>query len=328
MKNKQLTAADRGAIEVLLRKHFTPKEVASEIGKDKSTVCREIKNRSTPNGYFAKSAQLHYESKRKLSCKPLKIDTWSLRGYIESSLRKGWSPEQIIGRMRYENNPVKLCKETIYRFIYLSKYGRDQKLYQYLRFGRKRRKHHNGRSVHCEKIANKVSIHERPDIVNERVEFGHWEGDSVVYANKRAINTMNELTTGIVAFKKLERRTAGLTGLAIIDTLQEYGGKSLTVDNGMEFGYHEEITKQSGVQVYFADPYSSWQRGSNENCNMLLRGFLPKRANIDNLTQAELDDIACELNNRPRKRLGYKTPSEVYLAKLIQEATVAVEIGM
>ncbi len=190
---KQLTAADRKVIEVLLRKHFTPKQIAKELQVDKSTVCREIKSRSTPNGYFANIAQIDYETCRKNSRKKVKINQESLKGFIEECLRKGWSPEQITGRMSLENNPIHLCTETIYRFIYFSKYRKEQKLYQYLRYGRKKRKKHKGRNVHCEKIPNKVSIHIRPEIVKERVEFVHWEGDSVIYNNKKAVNTLNEL---------------------------------------------------------------------------------------------------------------------------------------
>ena len=316
IKYKQLTAADRKVIEILLRKHFTPKQIAKELGVDKTTVCREIKSRATPNGYFANIAQIDYETKRKHCGKKIKISQNSLKGYIENCLRKGWSPEQIIGRMELEKSSIHLCVETIYRFIYFSNYGKEQKLYQYLRFGRKKRKKQKGRNVHCEKIPNRVSIHLRPEIVKERTEFNHWEGDSVIYNNKKAINTLNELKSGIVAFTKLDRKTAENTKDAVVKVSYKYPIKTLTFDNGTEFTQHEEITKQTGIKVYFADPYSSWQRGANENGNMLLRGYLPKRSNIDDLTQEELNDIAEELNNRPRKRLGYRTPNEVYLSKL------------
>ena len=181
--------------------------------------------------------------------------------------------------------------------------------------GRKKRQKWKGRKKHTDKIPNRVSIHDRPQVVNDREEFGHWEGDSVVYPNKRAINTMNDLTTGIVSFKLLGRKTALETSKAMIETLEEYGGHSLTLDNGSEFFKHELVSESTGVDVYFCDPYASYQRGSNENSNMLLRGYLPKRHNIDKLTQDELNDITWELNNRPRKRLGFQTPYEVYLAK-------------
>lgn len=164
----------------------------------------------------------------------------------------------------------------------------------------------------------------RPKIVEKREEYGHWEGDSVVYPNKYAIHTMSELKTGYLAFRKLERKTAALTSMAMRDIVEEYGAKSITVDNGSEFTLHKHVTESTGVSIYFCDPYSSFQRGSNENSNMLLRGFLPKRTDISKLKQEELDEIACELNNRPRKRLGWLTPAEVYmnevyLSKLFKE---------
>lgn len=178
------------------------------------------------------------------------------------------------------------------------------------------------------KIPNRVSIHDRPVIVTQRKEYGHCEGDSVIYKNKMAINTMNELTTGKVAFKKLERKTAQATTDAVVGSVNKLRAKTVTFDNGSEFTDHEEITKKTGVPVFFADPYCSNQRGANENVNMLLRGYLPKRADITALTQEELDDIAAELNNRPRKRLGYLTPNEYYQHLVYGESSVALDIRM
>lgn len=185
-------------------------------------------------------------------------------------------------------------------------------IYQYLRRGKKKRTKWKGRKTHKCKIPNRVSISRRPKIVKERVEFGHWEGDSVLYAHKKAINTLNELKTGIVEFTKLEAKTAELTARAMSKKLKKHVRKTLTLDNGTEFMEHEGVAEETGVNIYFCHPYSSWERGANENVNMLLRGYLPKRTNIDKLTQDELDNIAEELNNRPRKRLNYYTPAEAY----------------
>jgi len=312
MKYKQITAADRGAIEILLKKDYTASNIAKILGRHKSTICREINQRSTPSGYFAQEAHLDYESKR-VKCKPKrKLSNTNINNYIFDKLQRGYSPEQISGRLKYEQHEYYVCHETIYSFIYSDSYCIEEKFFQYLRYGYKKRKKHNGRSVHHSKIPNRVSIHDRPIVVDQRVEIGHWEGDSVIYPNKKAINTLNELKSGFVVFTKLNRKTSEDTVNAIINGFNENISKTLTVDNGTEFMLHERITEHTGVNVYFADPYSSWQRGSNENTNMLLRGYLPKKRNIDKLTQDELDDIAWELNNRPRKRLGYRTPMEVY----------------
>lgn len=329
MKYKQLTAAARGAIEILLKENYTQVDIARKLGVSKGTVSREIKKRGTPSGYFADIAQDHYERVRN-NCRQKKKLSYSKRQkYVTDKLEDGWSPEQISGRMKIENDPLYVCKETIYQFLYTDPWAKVEGFYQYLRYGRKRRKKQKGRGVHTSKIPNRVSIHERPEIIDQRIEYGHCESDSVIYPYKQAINTINELTTGKVIFTKLERKTAKLTKGAMIQRIHELGIKSYTVDNGTEFTEHEEITRETGVPVFFADPYSSWQRGSNENTNMLLRGYLPKRTNIQDLTQEELNDIAEELNNRPRKRLGYLTPNEKYQVLFMKGAfKVALDFRM
>lgn len=330
MKCSQLTAADRKVIEVLLRRDCTQKEISKELGVHPSTISREIKRNGGRKQYIAKLAQVNYEARRYRTRKLPKIRAIATKDYILDKLQKGWSPEQIAGRMRLEDREDRVCHETIYTFIYSYTGATKRKWYSYLRYGRKQRKKQNGRSKHRSKIPNRVSIHERPPVVKHRSEYGHWEGDSVIYPNRYTIHTMNELKTGIVSFRKLRSKSAKLTAEAMTDITQEYGALTITVDNGSEFTNHQAVTKNTGVPVYFCDPYSSWQRGSNENSNMLLRGFLPKRHNISKLSQEELDLIAAELNNRPRKRLGYRTPNEVYLDEIhlsnLKEEKVAFQV--
>jgi len=335
MKNyTHLTAADRGVIEGMLHTECTLKEIAGKVGVSTSTVSREVKYRSTPTGYYAEIAQLDYESKREVCRVRKKMLFTPRQKYVCEKLQLGWSPQQISGRLKQrERDDLYVCPETIYQFLYgdrwaKERWAKEKNLYQYLRYGRKKRKNQKGRGVHRHKIPNRVSIHERSDIVNERVEFGHWEGDSVIYPNKYAVNTLNELLSGLVKFTKLKRKTALLTSQAIISCFDNIEAKTLTLDNGSEFVRHEEITRETKVKVYFADPYASWQRGSNENSNMLLRGYLPKRHDISKLTQEELDGIAEELNNRPRKRLGFRTPNEVYQEYLTTGGRVALDVRM
>lgn len=326
MKKQKLTAADRGAIEILLKNKYTPKKIAAQLGVHKSTIYREIKRNGSPNEYVAKYAQANSDS-RKAKSKRRTVITHKVRDCIFKKLMVGWSPEQISGWYKekgYSNFPG---YETIYKFIYSDPVAVEEKWFQYLRYARKKRKKKYSRKVHCEKIANKVSIHERDEVVNERTEFGHWEGDSVIFKNKKAVNTLNELKSGFVVFSKLERKTAALTGVAMVNHLKKHLAKTVTVDNGTEFAFHEQIAQESDAKVYFCDPYSSWQRGANENCNMLLRGFLPKGSEIDKLTQEELNEIADCLNERPRKRLGFKTPKEVYL-NYLKNQKVAIATGM
>jgi len=312
---KHLTAADRGRIEVLLQEKYTNKEIAKKLGRDSSTIGREIKKGLDGYGiYRAWVAQVAYKTNRKRCKQTPKLDhpaNHRLRGWIVSCLQKGWDPSMISGRMRAEGF-VSVCAETIYQWVYSSAWAIAEKLYQYLRQGKKRRTKHTGRSSHKSKIPNRVSIHERPATVNNRTRLGDWEGDSVIYTHKHAINTVNERVSSLVAFTKLTQKTALQTAEAVIAKLSRYAARTITFDNGSEFTAHGLMTKALGIAVYFADPYSSWQRGANENTNRQLRAYLPKRTDIRELTQAELDDIAWELNNKPRRRLNWHTPQEVY----------------
>lgn len=328
MSYQHLTAAVRGSIEALIQEQYSIRAIAAKLGISPATVSREINKRGMPSGYSARIAQEHYERLR-IHCRLKKKCSYSKRQkYIARKLEKGWSPEQIAGRLRLINSPLYVCKETIYQFLYTDPWAKDEeKLYQYLRYGRKKRRKQTGRSVHRSKIPNRVSIHDRPEIVRERSEYGHGESDSVIYAYKMAINTLNELVTGKVQFTKLTRKTADLTSKALVAGIKQMEMKTVTVDNGIEFTDHEQVTQDTLVPIYFADPYCSSQRGANENVNMLLRGYLPKRANITDVTQEELDDIAEELNSRPRKRLGYLTPNEKYQF-LIGASSVALDFRM
>ena len=312
---KHLTAADRGKIEVLLQEQYTNKQIAIKLGRSPSSIGREIKKGLDGSGsYRAFVAQCAYEANRR-RCKQIpKLShpaNHRLRSWIVACLQKGWDPSMISGRMKAEGF-VTVCAETIYSWIYAGSYAIAEKLYQYLRQGKKRRTKHTGRSSHKSRIPNRVSIHDRLVIVNKKCRVGDWKGDSVIYTHKHAINTVNERVSSLVAFTKLTRKTAEQTASAVVCKLRQYIAHTITFDNGSEFTKHEQITEALGTKVYFADPYSSWQRGANENTNRQLRAYLPKRTDIRNLTQEELDSIAWELNNKPRRRLQWHTPQEVY----------------
>ncbi len=311
-----LTAADRGKIEILLQEQYTNKEIARRVGKAPSTIGRDIQKGLDGNGiYHAWIAQTLYETNRK-RCKQIPIldhpANHRLRGRIVACLQKGWDPAMISGRLKSEGFSLHVCAETIYAWIYTSTWAVAEKLYQYLRYGKKKRTKHKGRSARASKIPNRVSIHDRPLVVDNKSRLGDWEGDSVIYTHKHAINTVNERLSGLVAFTKLTHKTAAATAAAVITKLSDYVAHTITFDNGSEFTQHGLITDALGTDVYFADPYSSWQRGANENNNRQLRAYLPKRSDIRELTQEDLDDIAWELNNKPRRRLQWHTPQEVY----------------
>lgn len=315
-----LTTAQRGNIETLLQEKYTNKQIGIKLGKHGATIGREIaKGLDGAGNYQAWVAQVAYETNRKRSKQIPILDhpaNHRLRSAIVGCIEKGWDPAQTAGRLRkdpeWKDLPVFVCAETIYHWIYTSVYAIAAKLYQYLRYAKKRRTKHKGRSAQRSKIPNRVSIHERPAVVDEKSRVGDWEGDSVVYTYKHAINTVNERVSSLVAFTKLTQKTALLTAAAVITKLRAYAAHTITFDNGSEFTQHGLMTAALGVAVYFADPYSSWQRGANENSNRQLRAYLPKRSDIRHLTQKELDNIAWELNNKPRRRLQWHTPQEVY----------------
>lgn len=304
--NKKITAADRGKIEILLP-NCTPKQVAAKLGVHKSTIYREIKKGLDENGtYWAVIAQEYVDLRKKNSVYQPKIDTCvELRNYVVLHLRDGWSPETIAGKAKRDKTSFSICAESIYAWIYRQK----ECWYQYLRRGKRHRTKLKGHKSQKIKIPNRVSIHKR-----NASGFGHFEGDSVIFKDKKVITTFNERMSGYAIFVKQERRFAHLTGESQVQVMEKYKNvaKSLTLDNGMEHVAHESVTAITKIPVYFADPYSSWQRGANENLNGLLRRYLPKRSSIEKLNQRELDDIATDLNNRPRKRLGFRTPAEVF----------------
>ena len=315
-----LTAAQRGNIEILLQEKYTNKQIAVKLGKHTSTIGREItKGLDGAGRYQAFVAQVAYETNRKRSKQIPKLDhpaNWRLRSIVVACLQQGWDPSMVAGRLRkdpeWRDLPVFVCAETIYDWIYSSAFAIAEKLYQYLRLGKKRRSKQQGRGSHRSKIPNRVSIHDRPAVVNQKARVGDWEGDSVVFSHLHAVNTLNERVSSLVAFTKLTQKTAALTAAAVITKLSQYVAHTITFDNGTEFTAHERMTAALGIAVYFADPYSSWQRGANENTNRQLRAYLPKRSDIRKLTQKELDNIASELNNKPRRRLQWHTPLEVY----------------
>ena len=315
-----LTAAQRGNIETLLQEKYTNKEIGIKLGKHATTIGREIARGLDGAGIYRPFvAQVAYETNRKRSKQIPILDhpaNHRLRAAVVACIERGWDPAQTAGRIRkdpeWQDLAVFVCAETIYHWIYTSAFAIGEKLYQYLRYGKKKRTKHTGRSAHRSKIPNRVSIHDRPAIVDEKARVGDWEGDSVVYTHLHAINTVNERISSLVAFTKLTRKTALQTAEAVIAKLSRYIAYTITFDNGSEFTQHELITEALGIPVYFADPYSSWQRGANENSNRQLRAYLPKRSDIRDLTQKELDNIAWEMNNKPRKRLQWHTPQEVY----------------
>jgi len=321
MKNseqfKQLTFKQRKVIEKQLRRGQLQKDIAKLIGVNKSTISREIARRSRDGIYWADLAEANYQ-KRHQQCHPKrKINNDRIISYLCNKIKNGWSPEEISGRLKLEINLGQKTKsdyigyETIYKIIYDSEFGKTNHLNQYLRRGKKHRTKKYGRKSQKSIIPNRISIDVRPEIVNQRQRLGDWESDSIIYPCQKAINSLVDRKILLTLLTKLERKTAIETMLAIISRLRFLPVETITFDNGSENTLHQEIAQSLGAETYFCHPYHSWEKGTNENTNGLVRRYLPRGKNIEQLTQAELNDIAAELNNRPRKKLGYYTPLEM-----------------
>lgn len=310
----KLSAHERDLITVWNGGGISLREIARRLGRSPSTISEEIKRNSYKGYYVAIHAQAVTEERKVRARKRHPLKDPQTYACVLEKLRDGWSPEQIAGRLRKENGKTIICHETIYQFIYSAE-NKDKKLWEYLPRKQVRRKKKWGRKVKRERIPERVSIHQRPEIVNQRLVFGHWEGDNIVGKGGRdGIRTEVERLSRYTLAVKLSRLTAEKTVQGqkhIFSSLSKNARHSTTIDNGQEHVKHIEL-KDLGMRTYFADPYSSWQRGTNEYHNGLIRRYLPKRTSFADLTQEELDDIIWEINNRPRKILNYNTPEEIF----------------
>ena len=229
--------------------------------------------------------------------------TWQ---FAQERLLEQWSPEQISGH-------ADISTETVYQRVYADKRAGGL-LWKNLRCQKQYKKRY-GKIDRRGKIPNRLSIEDRPAIVETRRRIGDWEADTVIgKSHKQAIVSIVERKTGFTLIHKVERKTAQAVSQAMIALLKPYRKKvhTITSDNGREFAGHEEIAKSLKADFYFAHPYSSWERGTNENTNGLIRQYFPKNRDFTTITQQEIDMAMFRLNNRPRKRLGYKTPSQVF----------------
>lgn len=313
-----LKSSDRDLLALWRAQGISIREMGRRLKRDPSVISREFARNKTKGEYIAIAADVKArERKSKAGLRePLKSkEVYSL---VMERLKWGWSPQVIAGRLKKENNKVTvICHETIYTFIFDPK-NKHLKLWQLLPRGHAKRRKWYGRKTSKERIPNRVSIHDRPEEIETRKVFGHWEGDSVIgKGHKQAIHTEVERTSRYLQAKYLSEFNSQSTveaQQAIFEALPESARKTITLDNGLEFVKHQELTKQLGVKVYFADPYSSFQRGTNENTNGLLRRYIPKKTSFKGLTQVDLDDMVWEINNRPKKCLEYATPKEIFIS--------------
>ena len=316
---KQLTYEQRCQIYILKKSGMKQQAIADTISVSQSAISRELKRNTGDRGYRHHQAQQKSDERRAEAEKAVKM-TPEMIQLIESKLREKWSPEQISGWLLDETEE-RLSHETIYLHIWADK-ASGGKLFTHLRRKGKsyqpRGKSQAGRGH----IKNRISIDERPAIVDEKTRVGDWEIDLVIGKGHRgALVTIVERATSFTVSKRINDKSAKTVTAATIALLEPLKEAVLTItaDNGKEFAYHEQITAALDAKVYFADPYSSWQRGLNENTNGLLRQYWPKKTDFKKVTANRVSAVIIQINDRPRKKLRYKTP-----AKLMAEHMAAI----
>lgn len=316
-----LTLSEREEIRAGLSARMSIRAIARSLNRSPSTISREVQRNRGRRGYKAVDAnnRANRMAKRPKLC--LLERNPQLRNLVQEKLESKWSPEQISGWLRRtfpRQNMMQISAETIYKTLYF----RNRSALHHLLVKHLRRSHslrHGKR--HTRKgergtinIVNGISIHERSKHIDNRRSFGHWEGDLVSGTNNSHIATLVDRKSRYTVILKLNGKDAGSVNQALIDKFQELPPTlrlSLTWDRGMELAKHLELTASTGVKVYFCDPQSPWQRGTNENTNGLIRQFFPKKTCLAQYSQQELDKVAAQLNSRPRKTLKFKTPKEV-----------------
>lgn len=293
------------------------------LGRHPTTIGRELaRNRFKAGIYEPLHAQATFEKNKEKAWKakePLKNK--DVFKYVIDYLREGWSPEQISGRLREIDHPGdphwQINHETIYQYIYSGKWTnqKDEPLFEYLRRKQKKRYKKGGRSVHSLNIPDRVSIHNRPKEIDERKVPGHWEGDSLVgRGHVNGLHTEYERVTSLIRMEKIGKINSEETIKAqftIFSPLPPTLRRSTTLDNGFEQFQHTKL-KTIGMQTFFADPYCSQQRGGGENANLWIRYYFPKKTDFSQIAGQDIKDVEWELNNRPRKRLQYMKPIEVW----------------
>jgi IS30 family transposase len=309
----QLTQGLRYQIEILKKAGKNQKDIADLVHVSPSTICRELKRNTGKRGYRPKQAQRKAENRRKLTAKPLKMTAVAIE-WIDAKICLHWSPEQISGWLKQAQG-LAISHERIYQHIWTDKLN-GGRLYSHLRHSGKKRKQYGSKDKRGQ-IRNRVSIDDRPLIVSEKIRLGDWEIDTVIGKNHQgALVTIVDRVSKFTLIKKVASKHADVVTEATITLLQPYLDKTLTItaDNGKEFAGHEKIKAALNADVYFAHPYSSWERGLNENTNGLIRQYFTKGSSFENITDRDVDEVMEKLNHRPRKTLNYKTPHSVFFA--------------
>jgi len=313
-----LTLKEREVIAYMHRLGKLQTQIAERLGRHKSTISRELRRNRSRNGYWAAAAEDKAKQRRSERPYLAKMQRPEVRRYVSERLRQRWSPDQIAGRSRRDFPQVRrrqVSAPTIYAWIQLEEARGKHWKHCLRRLGRKRPEwEKRGR------LPTSVSIEGRPVIVDRRGRYGDWEGDTIVGAHRRGgAVTLVERKSGYLLLGKvanLQAATVRQAAARRYATTPPGLRKSLTLDNGKEFAEHEQLELEAALRIYFAKPYSAWQRGLNENTNGLIRQFFPKGTDLASVPEHRFDRVQHLLNDRPRKRLGYRSPNEVLASRL------------
>jgi IS30 family transposase len=303
-----LTQEQRYQIAALLKTKISYSEISRIIGCNKSTISRELTRNKGKKGYRPKQAHEFARKRKANNREHITAFGWA---YIEHLLNQKYSPEQITGRLKILGWHSVPSHEAIYQHIYADKKAGGT-LHTHLRCQKRYRKRYLAGQDRRGQIPNRNDISERPAIIDNRQRLGDYEGDTVIgHGHKGVLVTLVDRTTRETKIKALPNRKSDAVATACIELLSDEQARSITFDNGKEFASHETIANTLGADIYFARPYHSWERGTNENTNGLIRQFLPKSMSLDAISNETVKMIEDNLNNRPRKVLGFRTPLEV-----------------
>ena len=304
MSYTHLSLGERYQIYALIGAEHSINFIARALNRSPSTILREIRRNKSLRGYRVNNAHKKACARRSNNALSIIADVWD---WVTDKLKENWSPQQIAGVHGG------LSHMSIYRYIWTNK-RKGGRLWQCLR--RKAKPYRQRLTAETRgRINDRVSIHERPSIVDARTRIGDWEADTIIgQHHKQAIVTLVERKTGLLKMKRVDNKTAQQVSEAMIELLKpvRLQVKTITSDNGKEFAQHKKVKQKLFSSFFFADAYASWQRGTNENTNGLIREYLPKGCDFRQVSDDEMQDIENKLNNRPRKRLGFKTPMQAF----------------
>lgn len=308
-----LDKRERTLIKDWHNQDMSRREIGRRLNRSHTTISRELRrNLWCGRHYYIRSAQEFYERRMKRRAQRFRLKNESIRDYVHQKLHLGWTPELIAGRLREYDPAHSICHESIYQYIYIEA---SQLIECLARKHKKRRTKYPYRTT-GERIKNRVPITQRPDEINARETFGHWESDSVVGGDRKSgLNVIVERVSRLVNISLMKNKTAKETKKVLLRRLSKHPEElvqSITYDNGSENVLHNVINQKLGTQSFFCAPYHSWEKGSVEQVNGLIRRFFPKRTDFNNITTAEINRVEKLLNNRPRKCLNYQTPYEVF----------------